>query len=101
MVSMIIHFDEKKLENEKYSVEQLLGAFDNYCSKNEILKPRINVFEKEGEHAVADISKLIFEIEKTRWMLELIDDWFWVINGKKENLLEDASYWSKKLRNVT
>ena len=97
MVTMTINFKEEKLKELGYTAEQLLGQFDEYCSANDILKPQLNVFEKDGIHALADISKIIFEIEKNVWFLNLLDKWYWNIDGKIEDILEDAYYWSKRL----
>ena len=89
MVTMTINFNDTKLRKKGYTAEQLLSRFDEYCHECNIFKPRINVFEKDDIHALADISKIIFEIEKNALLLDLIEEWYWVIDGVKEDIWDN------------
>lgn len=89
MVIMTIHFKEHALSEQGLTAETLLGRFDAYCEKYKISRPQFNIFQKDGEHGVADISKIIFEIER--------ETWYWDVDGKREDLLQDAWKWSTRI----
>ena len=97
MVIMTIHFKEHVLSEQGLTAETLLGRFDAYCEKYKISRPQFNIFQKDGEHGVADISKIIFEIERETWILDLIETWYWDVDGKREDLLQDAWKWSTRI----
>lgn len=49
------------------------------------------------EYCKIKIDGIIFEIEREIWILDLIETWYWDVDGKREDLLQDAWKWSTRI----
>lgn len=96
MVTMTINFNKNKLREQGYTEEQVLEPFDEYCFANGVSRPKINVFEKDGKHALALIGKIMYQIMNDENIICLLESWYWDVDGEREDLLKGAYKWNKK-----
>jgi len=96
MVTMIINFNERKLNEVGTTVELLLQPFEEHCRKHQIARLKVNIFEKDGKHALALIGIIMCQISENDTYLELMDSWYWDVDGKREDLLKGALKWKEK-----
>lgn len=96
MVTMTINFNESKLNELGLTADTLLAPFNKHCEKHQVNRPAENIFEKDGEHGLASIGIIMYDIWKNDKLMSLIEDMYWEIDGQYEDLLEGAARWKER-----
>lgn len=91
-------FDSKKLETIKMTEEQCLNTIRGYVSKHKITEISKGIFDSQDLDNTDPFIYMIMKLPYTDWFLKVIKEWYWYIEGDKEDCLE--AYYRKVARNT-
>ncbi len=87
-VLMHIRFNKTKLKYADTTADKILQKYNDYCTKHNIYRPQEDVFVATGEHALATIGNIMFDLGDSDFFLYVVDSWYWDIDGDYEDLLD-------------
>jgi len=94
MVTLKFVFNKEKTALSGKTEEELLQPMREHAKKYGIDEIKYGVFAKNGEHALASLTKFIPEIiRKEPGYMDCLSEWTLNVNGEEEDCIEESRKW--------